>query len=173
MMFGGRSATKVAKDTAGENGPMAALSDAIRIDRAGSLIGEKMPVLVQKLPSADEALGTIVGTAQRALDKLPGELTVPGRRRRRRRPPIWLLIVGGVAAASAAGFVVYRKVFGDSYDDEEFDRDWPAEPNPGTVHEKPESDAEVAQDAAESAAVLSGSNGSVDAGAGTSSESSH
>ncbi len=178
-MFGIGGATKTAKDVKESTSSGISLPETLRLDRAGNVIGDRMPVLVQKLSNADEARGAIVGTAQRAmerarggvgsaLEQLPGDLPVPGRRKRRKGPPVWLLIVGGIAAASAAGFVVYRKLFGGSYDDDYgIDRDWPAEPNPGTVNEKPESDAEVAQDAAESAAVLSGTPGATDAAAAT------
>jgi hypothetical protein len=186
-MFGSRTAEKAAKagkDAKNRGGQTASLPEALRIDRAGTAISDRMPVLVQKLPSADDARDTIVGTAQRAierardgvgtaLDQLPVDLPVARRRKRRSGPPLWLLIMGGIAAASAAGFIVYRKMFGGPYDDDYgIDRDWPAEPNPGTVNEKPESDAEVAQDAAESAAVLSGTSPSVDA-ASTTADGSH
>lgn len=187
-MFGSRAAekaTKAGKDAKNRGGQATSLPESLRIDRAGAVISDRMPVLVQKLPSADDARDTIVGTAQRAielarggvgtaLDQLPADLPMARRRKRRKGPPRWLLIVGGIVAASAAGFIVYRRLFGGSYDDEYgIDRDWPAEPNPGTVNQKPESDAEVAQDAAGSAAVLSGTTPSADAATSAATDGSH
>jgi hypothetical protein len=55
-----------------------------------------------------------------------------------------------------ACYVIYSRLFAERFDESEYgiDRDWPAEPNPGTVNEKPESDAQASADAEQAAAVL-------------------
>jgi hypothetical protein len=128
-------------------------------------VGETLPSLLHRLPSADEARDTIVSGAQQALDRargaagsawesLPSDMQdrMPKRSKKRGRSPlvtlaIVLVIAGGV-------FFLYRKFTGSSEEDW-MTESWPEEPAPAAASfsQKPESDADAEKDAEESADV--------------------
>ena len=127
-------------------------------------MGESLPSLLHRLPSADEARGTIVSSAQQALDRAretigsavdsaPAGLQqkLPGRKKSGRSP--WLIVAIVLFVAGGALFV-YRK-FTAQPDEDWMTEAWPAEPAPpsASFEQKPESDAQSEQDAEQSAEI--------------------
>ncbi len=147
------------------------LRNALRFDRYGDAISGTSNMLVHKLPGTDDSRDSVVGTAQRAMDRARGtvssafdqtsdslhNLSIPGRKQKRRGPSRFILL-GGIAVLAAGGYFVYRWLNGGSQPmDYGIQESWPAEPSPGPVKEPKEDDAEASLDAEESAAVLDGS----------------
>lgn len=127
-------------------------------------MGETIPSLLHRLPSADEARGTLVSGAQQALDRARETLgsavdavpsgvqqKLPNRKKRGRSPWLTLAIVLFIAGGA---LFAYRK-FTAQPDEDWMTEAWPAEPAPpsASFDQKPESDAVAEQDAEESADI--------------------
>jgi hypothetical protein len=127
-------------------------------------MGDSLPALLHRLPSADEARGTIVSGAQQAIDRAretfgsamdaaPSGLQqkLPGRKKSGRSP--WLTVAIVLFVAGGALFL-YRK-FTAQPDEDWMTEAWPAEPAPASAsfQQQPESDAQSEKDAEESAEV--------------------
>ncbi len=146
------------------------LRDALRFDRYGNAISDTGSMLIHKLPGTDDTRDSVVGTAQRAMDRARGtvssafdqtadslhNLSIPGRKQKRRWPSTFVLIAG-IGALAAAGYFVYRWLNGGSQPmDYGIEESWPSEPSRGPVNEPKEDDAEASRDAEQSAAVFEG-----------------
>lgn len=127
-------------------------------------VGDTLPSLLHRLPSADEARGSLVSGAQQALDRargaagsawdsLPSDMQdrIPGRKKSGRSPLVTIAIVLVIAGGA---FFLYRKFTGSS-DEDWMTESWPEEPAPAAASfsQKPESDADAEKDAEESADV--------------------
>jgi uncharacterized protein YjbJ (UPF0337 family) len=155
-----------AKDTAEERSSW--LANAVRFDRYGDALTGTGNMLVQKLPSSDDSRDSLVGTAQRAVDRardtvssafdqLPDSLQnvpLPGRKQKKRRASRFV-IIGVVVALATGGYFLYRWLNGGGQPmDYGIQESWPAEPNPGPVNEPREDDRQASLDAEESVSVL-------------------
>ncbi|MHB8575553.1 MAG: hypothetical protein ACYDCQ_09495 [Dehalococcoidia bacterium] len=133
------------------------LPDSLRLDRYGRAFAGSMPDFVHRLPSADEARGSIVSTAQRALHAMP-EVSIPGRRPRPRRRNKLMLVAGFVGIAAGA-YLLYRRFAQHGADEDEWsssavNADWPATPSTGDTKQSHESDAQAELDAEATVDVL-------------------
>lgn len=126
-------------------------------------MSDTIPSLLHRLPSADEARGSLVSGAQQALDRARDTLgsavdavpssvqqKLPSRTKKRGRSP-WLTLAIVLFVAGGALFV-YRR-FTAQPDEDWMTESWPAEPAPpsASFDQKPESDAVAEKDAEESA----------------------
>jgi len=164
---------RAAKDTGEDRASW--LANAMRFDRYGDALTGTGNMLVQKLPGTDDTRDSLMGTAQRAVDRARGtvssaldqlpeislpdslqNVSLPGKKKRKRGPSK-LVLVGVIVALATGGYFVYRWLNGGGQPmDYGIQESWPAEPNPGPVDEPHEDDRQASLDAEESVAVLDG-----------------